>query len=1086
MPPNLKRSNEDAEEPRSKRTRTLGDDHPVNGHQEDEDEDIGGDEDMPLMPADSSIEVAECGTISRVELHNFMCHKYLKVDFGPKINFVIGHNGSGKSAILTAITVALGAAAHSTNRGKNLGSLIKEGTDSALVIIYLTNRGDSPFRPDIYPDHIRIERRINKDGGSGYKIKNASNRVISTKREDLVAICDHMALLVSNPLTMLTQDMARKFLSDSTSSDKYKLFMQGTQLTQLQTDYDEIRESLDTIRTTIKRKKRVLPQLQEAAVRAKERYNDSQAMLHADEEIDALNSELVWAQIIAKEKETKDAETAYLECESKMNESKDIVQEKQDRVNRLDGLIQQTKEEWQAYKDQPDSFAEEKLGLENQRRVIGSELRGFQEDMDQINSDVKRFNLQKRQHEKKLAEETAKLEASSRVKRDAVLAQMDELKQKLEDRKLKVSQCESEVEENESRQKELSAQRYDLQDKITAINRRLQDIQRQNEGLEKQKKDSLLAFGDSVPAILKDIDKETRWVKRKPIGPMGKYVQLKYMQYANVLETVLGNTLNAFLVESFEDRKLLAEILRRHRSERTMILVSRYDLFDYSEGEPDEKFVTILRALTFKDEWVKRQFIISNSIEQFILMEDRAEADRVMIKKPRNVKQCFTAGLHSVGGKTGIRTDSVTPYRGRRRFERDPTKQIRMNQEEKEELEKQKKSYEADLNLLQSEIRQKAANTNQAKDLQANSQRDIVKIERAIARHEESLKEEEPADVEYFQEAIKEVDTKIEGLKIQFVDITNQLNAKKMEAHDLKKKLKVIENKEEARDRGSEDFKIKIQKMNTKRMEYHNEVEQNILVQKKLRLRLENVKTEYLAQQKVLQEWIEESREDYPDRIETSRTPKEVEKSLTHYRMLIEAKEKELGGSLEDIDRETNETMRAWNDAKTSIEYVEKLARSLQKILEQRVGRWETFRNFISLNARAYFRFYLHKRGDSGNLKFNHRDQTLEIRVSTGDQFKKGGSRQKDSRSLSGGEKSFSQISLLLSLWQSINSPVICLDEFDVFMDAVNRKQTMKLIMDAASDNSSQYILITPQDASNMVPGPYVTIHRMRDPERHS
>lgn len=74
-------------------------------------------------------EVADCGTISRVELHNFMCHKYLKVDFGPKINFVIGHNGSGKSAILTAITVALGAAAHTTNRGKNLGSLIKEGTE---------------------------------------------------------------------------------------------------------------------------------------------------------------------------------------------------------------------------------------------------------------------------------------------------------------------------------------------------------------------------------------------------------------------------------------------------------------------------------------------------------------------------------------------------------------------------------------------------------------------------------------------------------------------------------------------------------------------------------------------------------------------------------------------------------------------------------------------------------------------------------------------------------------------------------------------------------------------------------------------
>lgn len=68
------------------------------------------------------------GTIARVEVVNFMCHKYLKVDFGPKINFVIGHNGSGKSAILTAITLCLGANASATNRGKSVSSFIKEGT----------------------------------------------------------------------------------------------------------------------------------------------------------------------------------------------------------------------------------------------------------------------------------------------------------------------------------------------------------------------------------------------------------------------------------------------------------------------------------------------------------------------------------------------------------------------------------------------------------------------------------------------------------------------------------------------------------------------------------------------------------------------------------------------------------------------------------------------------------------------------------------------------------------------------------------------------------------------------------------------
>ena len=113
----------------------------------------------------------------------------------------------------------------------------------------------------------------------------------------------------------------------------------------------------------------------------------------------------------------------------------------------------------------------------------------------------------------------------------------------------------------------------------------------------------------------------------------------------------------------------------------------------------------------------------------------------------------------------------------------------------------------------------------------------------------------------------------------------------------------------------------------------------------------------------------------------------------------------------------------------------------------------------------------------------DHSGKELDIRVEP--DLSKDSDKGRATKTLSGGEKSFSTICLLLSIWDAMGSPIRCLDEFDVFMDSVNRSTSMKMMIEAARNATGrQFVLITPQSMDATTLGNDVKINRMSDPER--
>ena len=80
----------------------------------------------------------------------------------------------------------------------------------------------------------------------------------------------------------------------------------------------------------------------------------------------------------------------------------------------------------------------------------------------------------------------------------------------------------------------------------------------------------------------------------------------------------------------------------------------------------------------------------------------------------------------------------------------------------------------------------------------------------------------------------------------------------------------------------------------------------------------------------------------------------------------------------------------------------------------------------------------------------------------------------RDLRQLSGGERSFATVCFALALGEFTASPFRAMDEFDVYMDAVNRRVSLASLLQNAADAAHlQFLLLTPQDVA--------AVHAARD-----
>jgi len=177
------------------------------------------------------------------------------------------------------------------------------------------------------------------------------------------------------------------------------------------------------------------------------------------------------------------------------------------------------------------------------------------------------------------------------------------------------------------------------------------------------------------------------------------------------------------------------------------------------------------------------------------------------------------------------------------------------------------------------------------------------------------------------------------------------------------------------------------------------------------------------------------------------------------------------GASVEEMQYQLETETKAYLKLKTLVDMITRPMVRMKDSIKQRKGMLLSSAKATGRTVSHSFNNYMGKRGHSGRIKVDHNNGTLQMEVvmagATTGGSKKGDVTVKNTKTLSGGERSYSTLAFTLALGKSNESPFRAMDEFDVFMDAVNRRiGTEHLIRFAKENRHLQFIYLTPQDVS--------------------
>ena len=915
--------------------------------------------------------------------------------------------------------------------------------------------------------------------------------MVSDRKRDVVDMLKHFNIKIDNPLVFMEQTTMKQFIQGDEKT-KYDVLMQALNFRSLEQNFTVTEDNLLNMNETLKRYKDVeLGKKREERDKAQDELRAVEHLRTRQEQIVEMEKRVAWAEVQEYETEIEGIEGEIHQLETTMEVLNRDIATDQEKLKELEMSSEQFQQQLNGIMNDMSLQMEESEKVEKEMQaVIGPrddadvKIREKTRQRAQLlrQAEASRAQVQKLSKEiLALANNTGKRQEMDRLR--SLMATSEEEQRKgqesiagLEEEETRLAGIQEDV-ENRLRDATMAASRAD-----EAVR---EDRKREQE-LVNARVNANSRYGTQMVELI-DRMKRTRFAK--PVfGPIGTYLHVKeeYKEWIPALEIFLDRLLSSVIVsQGSRDASLMRKLIRESGVARCNVIEVNYDgeLVMDRRLMVDASFLTFLDIVEFDNPVVKKAVIMQSSLERRILCKTRRDVETITGKGP---SQQMPANCHSFVLRNG---DTIRIVKGRPSYTSNAKRasgllqpsvdvvlqqtqaSLREDQATLQEAQRvvsgvkqERNNLLAQLNQLRSALRsQKSRLSSLAREANANQR----KLDELIAEDDES----ELLGLRDQQQTAEEAIARIEG-EVRSVD--GELVALKAERDAQEALMGPLTARRETLRQRLADTQMKVRRVR-ERMDVETERLKLETHAQKSRDGLTHLEEEKKAKESVLRQKQAVVAQSVAalgeeNRVKEKLSKRTCEAELQKFKADLTSELEQLGvKDLDVLNRAFEEKQKAYKRSVEEYEKVKEEGLEMERLDKRQRLSYNQLRNEAQQQICLRFTQFLSQRKAEGIVNIDHQTKEVSLKVKMDSYYEAAASQVTNIRVLSGGEKSFVTLSLIMATAHIIESPFFIMDEFDVFMDEANRHVSLMTIIQTAREEKKQFIFITPHNLETVV-----------------